>query len=313
MPTKVPLLTLIQASLLLVLPVPVAGAAGSDGLIKLTASAGSGPAGRIEVHGAAGRYDRVAGRTLAISEKLQAEVSGDNPGAKIIASELTLKPAGTAKDAPIADVMSGIAPARRLEADKIFDVAFDPLGTLAQNAISLCNGLSPGARAAPGAHTLSMTVPLVWRVTAGRFNFKWVGYDRVAPSEDMTGNRDFYGERVTEDLETSVLVNVSCAPLAADAAIATAPSRTVAPPVAASKPVNAAPKAEHAATVPEAKPVVTRVSTAASESVAAAPSCKGGFVRQTGGADYMCLCPGNTHRVESGANAFACQKFAGRH
>jgi hypothetical protein len=44
------------------------------------------------------------------------------------------------------------------------------------------------------------------------------------------------------------------------------------------------------------------------------PQCDGGMVRQIGSGDsgYLCLCPGNTRRVETGANAFACEHGSSR-
>jgi hypothetical protein len=145
-----------------------------------------------------------------------------------------------------------------------------------------------------------MGIAVRWQVTTGRFTFKWTDYDRVAPSQEILRNPDFYAGQVTQDKEALVDTAVRCEPLEQEIATSVArpaPERhaalAAAPAVPA--PISALPAPEHkTAVLPED----------------GKPSCDGGMVRQiaTGAQSYICLCPGNTARISTGGNGFACEK-----
>lgn len=300
-------------AIVLVGPATAASAAGSAQVqmsIGRIAANGSDQPGEISVEGAAGRYNRVETVSLPLPFALAAELSGDAGNLKLVGSDLFLRAEGTGKDAHGVAALPGSVPAKSIGVRQGFTFNLQPQGPLAQNAIALCNGVPAAERS--GVRKLAMGVAVVWRVTTGRFNFKWTNYDHVAPSADIQNNRDFYGDQETAETEAVVDVPVLCQPLAG-AAVAVASKSTAAPVKSASL----VPAASDAAPAPQAahdKPIVATPVTTASIADRIAdkgqPQCDGGMVRQVGAGDsgYLCLCPGNTKRVETGDNAFACER-----
>jgi hypothetical protein len=265
---------------------------------------GAGQPGEITVEGAAGRYDRVETVSLPLSFALSAGLGVDFGSFKIVGSELFLKAEGTGKDAHGVAALPGGVPNQSISLRQEFTLGLSPNGPLAQNAIALCNGLAASERTA--VRKLEMSVAVVWRVTTGRFNFKWTNYDHVAPSDDIQNNPDFYADQASIDAEAIAGVPVLCQPLPG-AAVATIPS--VAPVKQASlKPV--ASETTPASQPGLDKPIVITPVTTASVAYKGRPQCDGGMVRQIGSGDsgFLCLCPGNTKRVETGDNAFACER-----
>lgn len=277
--------------------------------------AGSAADAAIIVSGRAGRFDRVSAATLHIPLKLEATLGEGGSGRKIVGSDLILKQSGTASGAAATDAREGVVPRAQLALQKTFDFNVEPLGPVAQNAIALCNGNGDAA-------SINMSLAVVWRVTTGRFNFKWVNYDQVAPSDEIVSNPEFYADRETREIDIAATVPVRCegesAPAAAASAAKPAVERTAA--------VHAATPTKKAVDV-SVQPVsnVTPVSLKATEidDIPAKPVfaeasqsrtvCDGGMVRSSGTvATEVCLCPGNTRLVETGANAFACERKVGR-
>lgn len=262
--------------------------------------AGSAQTAAIAVSGRAGRFDRVAAMTLQIPLTLDANLTESGHGRRIVGSELFLKQSGATVGAPATDAREGSVPRTQLALKRTFGFDIDPLGPLAQNAIALCNG-SSGSSAAT---KLSMSVPVLWRVTTGRFNFKWVNYDQVGPSDEIVSNPELYADRETHETDIAVSVPVHCD---GETTVAAAPAKksTAVPtePVSNAMPVSL--KASDGEEI-SARPVTVEASQ--SRTV-----CEGGMVRQTGtAATDVCLCPGNTRRVETGANAFSCERKVGR-
>ena len=255
---------------------------------------------KIIVQGSAGRYDRIAASGFSLVLRLNGDVGADAAGDKIIASEVFLKTAGANRQALSVNTGKDQIPSRTVAIDQTFDFDVEPQGPVAQNAIAMCNGLSSSERGTGKAVTLSMALPIVWRATTGRFNFKWTNYDRVAPSQDVYNNRDFYADQKTVDAETTVDATIACQPLADAKVAAVAPAQV---------------KSELAPRTTQQQTVATPVSLT-SEPLAETgkPQCDGGMIREisSGQSNYLCLCPGNTERVETGANAFACEKKTNR-
>ena len=269
----------------------------------------------IVVSGRAGRFDRVSAVTLQIPLKLDATLGEGGSGRKIVGSDLFLKQSGAASGAPATDARDRVVPHAQLALQKTFDFNIDPLGPVVQNAIALCNGNGAAA-------TVSMSLPIVWRVTTGRFNFKWVNYDRVGPSDDIVSNPEFYADRETHEIDIAATVPVRCdgnaAPVASASAGKPTLERTAAVQAAlpAKKTVdvsvqpvsNATPVSLKATEIDDIPAKAVTVEAAQSRTV-----CDGGMLRQNGmAATGVCLCPGNTRRVETGTNAFACERKVGR-
>lgn len=277
--------------------------------------AGTANAAPIIVSGRAGRFDRVAAATLHIPLKLDATLGEGGSGRKILGSELFLKQSGVTAGAPATDARDGTVPRAQLALERAFAFAVDPVGPVAQNAIALCNSQGAAAR-------VSMSLPVLWRVTTGRFNFKWVNYDQVGPSDEIVSNPEFYADRETHEIDIAASVPVRCdgdaAPVASASAVTPTLERTAA--VHAVTPTkkavdvsvqpvsNATPVSLTSTEIDElpAKPVTVEASQ--SRTV-----CDGGMVRSNGaGASGVCLCPGNTRRVETSTNAYACERKVGR-
>ena len=296
------------------LPLQAAEPVRMDGSFNEAGTANTAP---IIVSGRAGRFDRVAAARLHIPLKLDASLSEGGSGRKILGSELFLKQSGAASTAAT-DARDGTMPRAQFALNKTFAFAVDPVGPLAQDAIALCNSQGAAAR-------VSMSLPIVWRVTTGRFNFKWVNYDQVGPSDEIVSNPEFYADRETQEIAIAATVPVNCE---VEGKIAAAQPVHVKPaPVAAAAPaVQTAVPAKKAVEVSpqqvsNLQPVA--LEEPASELIAAKTLsvatqetrmvCEGGMVRSSGAAaSEICLCPGNTRRIETGGNAYACKRKAGR-
>ena len=286
-----------------------AGSVRMEGLFDEAAPAAVAP---IVVSGRAGRFDRASAATLRIPLQLDAGLGEGGSGRKIIGSELFLKQSGAVAGAPATDARDGTVPRSQLTLERTFSFEVDPLGPLAQNAIALCNGNST-------ASTARMSLPIVWRVTTGHFNFKWVNYDHVGPSDEIVSNPEFYADREMHEIDIAASVLVRCDGEAAVAATSAVPVKTATAALAAvpaKMAVEVSPQP-----VSNAMPVALKSTDA--EEIAAKPLsvatsqarmvCDGGMVRQNGSAATdVCLCPGNTRRIETGSNAFACERKVGR-
>ena len=284
---------------------------------------GAANAAPIIVSGRAGRFDRVTAATLHIPLKLEATLGEGGSGRKILGSELFLKQSGAAGTAAT-DAREGTVPRAQLAHDKAFAFIVDPVGPLAQDAIALCNSQGVGNSQGAAARA-TMSLPVLWRVTTGRFNFKWVNYDQVGPSDEIVSNPEFYADRETQEIAIAASVPVSCE---TDGKIAAAPVAHSKPaPLPAATP--AVQKAVPAKKAVEVSPQqVSQLQPVALEEpdageIAAKPLsvatpetrlvCEGGMVRSSGAAaNDVCLCPGNTRRVETGAHAYSCERKVGR-
>ena len=285
----------------------------------------------ISVEGNGSRYDRVSSANLSLSLHLAGSLTAGAANHRILGSEVVLK--GEADAAKI-DVLKGYAPASTVDLNQTFDFSVAVKGAVAQNAISRCNGVPAAERGSGKSVSLTLSVPLVWRVTTGRFNFKWTNYDRVAPSQEIYNNRDFYADQESTEAEASADVTVNCQPIAVASAVVdkAAPAKPVAAAPAATAPAAVVAKTSDSNVV-DAKPAVTETKLTSNEAKPAPqpdpaksstpapmttasltsngkPQCDGGMLRQlnSGEENYLCLCPGNTVRVETGDNAYACEK-----
>lgn len=267
--------------------------------LSISEAQGGTSSANIVVQGSAGHYDRVASSELRLPLTLQAELLGAGEGFKIVKSQIALKAEGANESSQGVDALGGAIPVTSISATDSYVIGFAPQGGVAQNAIAVCNALPAADRSAKSAVTRTMAVAANWRVTTGRFSFKWTNYDRVAPSQEIINNPDFYSDQVTEDAEVLVDAIVHCEPLG-NAAIAAQP----APPA----------KVRQASLTPDVpvaiKPAAEKPLQTARHDDNGKPQCDGGMVRQlsTGSQDYLCLCPGNTVRTAIGENAFACER-----
>lgn len=288
-----------------------------------------GEAGGVLAVTAMNGQARIADETLSLNLALSGGVTPDAAGYRVIASELYLKQAGRAAGATLVPLDG--TPARTVAHSGSFAFAVDPLGPLGQDAVALCAGA--GGRALPDgtAARFTMTVPVVWRVTTGRFNFRAFASDGVTPTEAVLANADYYAEQVAEEAETAAAVEVRCEPRAL-AAIAGAKAKPETTKPTAAKTTDASAAAKSASVTTETAPAVPAAqklvadATPAPASVAAAPVttaepampvCQGGMVRETAGglvgeSAYVCLCPGHTVRKETSPGAFACARRLAR-
>ncbi|MBK9079298.1 MAG: hypothetical protein IPL91_09310 [Hyphomicrobium sp.] len=269
-----------------------------------TMPVGGGATPAIVVHGANGRYDRVATTSVALPLTLSADLVALGSSYKILKSNVVLKSEGAAASSSI-DMLADQGPVQALSRAQVFTFELNPQGPVAQNAVSVCNGLDADERASGSAAVVSMDVAVRWQVTTGRFTFKWTNYDRVALTQEIVSNPDFYADQVTQDAEALIATTVRCEPLAQEIA-----TPVVTPKVerhaalAAVAPANTTPTATPAAIVHQA----------AARADDDKPTCDGGMLRQisTGAQRYLCLCPGNTTRISTGDNGFMCEKRRGR-
>lgn len=273
----------------------------------------------LRVTGSSGRFDRVESSKAEVALKLTASASGAPANRKIVASKVYLKHSGISS--VLSDAGDGNPPTQSFSLDRTIAIDIDPSGPVAQNAIALCNGNGNSGK------SLVMSSPVVWRLTSGRFNFKWMNYDKVAPSPEIIANPDFYADQESQELEIAAEIGVTCDGDAAVAAVqvpksepvkkaakrpAIEPAKLVTVDPASQENVEP-PKAVASKSVAEEQPKIAPQKSVSLEP-AEAPICNGGMVRKTGSGEtsFACLCPGNTERVETGTNAFACEKRNGR-
>ncbi len=290
--------------------------AAANGKVALAFSVGTATDGtaaaKIYVSGTGGRYDRIGTQPLLLSLRLSADTAADSAGHKIVGSEVFLKQAGSGDGVGLVKAFDGSVPVPSLDLNGDFDFPLEANGTIAQNAIALCNGRPTADQAGTAARTLSM--PVVWRVTTGRFTFNWRNYDRVAPTEEIQNNPDFYANRETAEAEATAEVAVVCEPLGSAVAHKPAPAKAAAvEPKLEAAPAQrlvAEPVVTKAAEPQAAAAVVSPAVKTVSLDKAVKPVCDGGMVRETGSnlEKFLCLCPGNTQRVLTGANAFRCAR-----
>lgn len=274
--------------------------ARTDRLKLAIAQSDSANPSELVVEGTAGRYDRLTATRLTLPLTLTADFAADVTGFKILKSELLLKADGSGPDALRVDTLANALPVKAIAAAQSHTLTVAAQGPVAQMAMAACNGAAVPDRAG-GARTATLNVAVLWRVTTGRSNFKWTNYDRVAPSDDILNNRDFYSDQETADGETTVTATIVCQPMASAAVAANAPVKPVKTVALTSSPIESRGPAK-----PEAVAPLTTAALATSDK----PQCDGGMVRQVANADanFVCLCPGNTERVAKGENAFACEK-----
>lgn len=251
----------------------------------------------LTVAGRDGKYDRIETSSVRAALDLSAEPA-DAGSFRIVRSRLALTTDAAATEPDAVDTLSDAVPSASQSARSVYNLPVSLNGPVAQRAIALCNAV-PVAERNTSTVRRAMSVMVAWRVTTGRFAFKWTNYDRVAPSDDILRNPDFYADQLTQSADVRVDVDVACAPISA-AAIASKP--------AAESPVRrvaltSTPIAQPVAPTPVQEQKV-------SQADAGKPRCDGGMVRQisTAADSFLCLCPGNTSRVETGDNAFACAR-----
>lgn len=256
----------------------------------------------ITVAGRDGKYDRVETFNFRAALTLSAQTA--NAGAyKIVRSRLFLKTDGTATTSEGVDTLDGALPSAVMMADRSYEMPIALNGPVAQNAIALCNSIPAAERSGSADLRRAMSVAVAWRVTSGRFAFKWTNYDRVAPSDEILRNADFYADQETQEAETLIDADVACAPLLG-AAIAGTPT--------AENPVRRVALTSTPVAQASARDVASMQRL--SQGNGGAPVCEGGMVRQisTASENSLCLCPGNTTRIEKGDNAFSCERRARR-
>lgn len=284
-----------------------AGAAQAEERLKMDI-AGSGVAPSkglaLEVTGTGGRFDRAELRSAVLPLSLKAEVTDGDARTKIVSSRIYLKSEGADAGVDLATALEA-GPSRRFDAQDIRQEALSANGPVAQDAIAACNRLPADTRSKDGGETVSMSVPVVWQVTTGRFNFNWRNYDRVGPSDEIVKNLDFYRDRADSQRETTVTAEVVCrldgAKVAAKSEAKT-PEKVAVTPKAEPQPKSKRKVALDPEPIAEAEPVKT-----AAVGEAMKPRCDGGMVRQSSSSgDYLCLCPGNTTRIAKGEDGFAC-------
>ena len=285
-----------------VLTIGAMTAAGAAERMTLTMSPSEATAVTpFDITGEGGHYNRVEAANFDIGLSLNAEIMASETNVKIIRSELFLKSDGvpTAEGTTLA--FEGTTPVRALAMNKSFKLKFQEQGPFAQSAIAACNAVSAKERAHKTPTSVTINVPVLWRVTTGKFNFKWTDYDHVAPSDAIVNNPDFYAERETQEAEVLVTATAACAPLGSIPAIASKQA-----------PIKAAWKSEAKSamvTVPLVQPAA--VKTAALQQPAKT-TCTGGMLREIANEASMCLCPGNTRRIEQRPDAFSCVRKSGR-
>lgn len=273
------------------------------------------------------------GSRLQFGLAMQARLDDGEPNIKIVGSDVGLKDGGKTGEAAANDRPS-VSITSELSGKYDFAYAIDAQGILAQNAAAACSAAFNAGAGEGSERTAQLTATAVWRVTTGRFNFPWTQYDRVAVNEDMRANPDFYGERETVFRDIAVPVTLTCRNDAAPkVALKAAPepvkASTVkaapAPKAESTKAENGQPEntkpggSEAESSKPEGAKILP-ASLASGDVTADAvpqpqrPQCSGGMIRETSleAGGYICLCPGNTQRVSTAANAFACQKLARR-
>jgi len=282
----------------------------ADDRLPLEARLSDAPA--LAVAASHGPFDTLAQSYLDVALALRAGPAIEG-GTKILASELRLK--GEPQTRLIANDAVPITPS--LSLTRSFRFPLNSQGTVAQSTYALCAGPAKSS----GRGTLNTAV--IWRVSTGRFNYRYVQANLAADAASaaaLLANPDFYGDVETQEIEIPVSIDVTCK----GAAIASpdAPGKTPPfQPSQASEP-RAAAEAKPALGSSPPKHRITYANDAAaradeqvsdpvrlsSANHAELPRCEGGMLRASGPADYLCLCPGNTRRVATGPQAFACEK-----
>lgn len=249
----------------------------------------------IVVTGRDGKYDRIETSSLRASLDLSAQPTEASSAYKIVRSRLIVKADGMAANEGV-DTLSRALPSPSFEANAAYDLPIAANRSTAQHAIALCNAVPSVDRSRSAPVRRAMPVAVAWHVTTGSFSFKWTNYDRVAPSDDILRNPDFYADQVTQSAETLIDADVVCQPLQA--------------PAVAAKPAAGNPVRHVALTPVEEPKTPVAVEQKVSQADTGKPRCDGGMVRQvsTAADNYLCLCPGNTVRIDLGANAFACER-----
>ncbi len=247
---------------------------------------------------------------LAIGLQLNAQTDPGR-GLRLVTSQLYLKQAG--RDAGLTVLPEAATGARTLDHHSRLAFAIDPLGPLARDAIALC----AGAVGTQAAMRFDMSVPVVWRVTAGRLDFAALALSGLSASEDVLSSPALYTDAETAERESVARVEVRCEdrPAVRTEARETAKSRK------AGRLADAAEnevRADKAAFSPSSGQETTGTSGEAAEAPATLARdtmvCDGGMVRQTAGArtGQMCLCPGNTVLRQTGPDAFQCARRLAR-
>lgn len=278
----------------------MAGNTAANRLTLTLAKSATPDAARSElmVAGRDGKYDRIEPTAVRATVDLSAQ-STDAGAFKIVGSRLSLTTGNSTSEPDGIDTMSKAVPSASYAARSVHNLPVPLDGSVALSAIALCNALPAAERTTGAAVRRTMPVTIDWRVTTGTFAFKWTNYDRVAPSDDILRNPDFYADQETQSAETTIDVDVVCAPL---------PSSAIAAKPAAENPVRRVALTSAPIAQPEAQKPIQEHDV--SQADFGKPRCDGGMVRQisTAADGYLCLCPGNTVRVDTGDNAFACER-----
>lgn len=320
--------TIVTLAAALTVPFSAAEAGDQRMALRLSAADAGGVLSVTAVNGDV----RTKNDPLSLSLALDGRVADDASGYRVIASELYLKQSGRA--AGVTKVALDGTPQRALTQSGTFAFDIDSSGPLAKDAAALC--ASAGGRALPAgtAARFTMTVPVVWRVTTGRFNFRSFASRGVTPAEEVLANPDYYAEQAVEETEAAAIVDVTCDAIAMAAGPDLKPKAAPAAATATAKPdkAKAAQVAKGAGAsaaaktnTPEVQRLVAEVASVdeagASKPVtleaAAEPVCDGGMVRETGSgvegaSGFVCLCPGHTVRRETSPGAFACTRRLAR-
>jgi len=247
---------------------------------------------------------------LAIGLRLNAQTDPER-GLRLVTSQLYLKQAG--QGAGLTVLPEAATGARVLDHHARLAFPVDPLGPLARDAIALC----AGAARPQAALRLDMSVPVVWRVTAGRLDFAALALSGLTASEDVLSSPALYTDAETAERESVARVEVRCEESPA--------ARTVARESGKSgkagrwaEGTQSGVRADKAAFSPSSGQETAEVNDETAEAPAtlaqAKMVCDGGMVRQTSGAQtgQACLCPGNTVRRQTGPDAFQCARRLAR-
>ena len=248
---------------------------------------------------------------LAIGLRLNAQTDPER-GLRLVTSQLYLKQAGQGAGSTVLPEAATGAWALDHRARLAF--AVDPLGPLARDAIALCAGDTVRPQA---ALRLDMSVPVVWRVTAGRLDFAALALSGLSASEDVLSSPALYTDAETAERESTARVEVRCEdrPAASTAARESRKSGTAG---RWAEGAQSEVRADKAAFSPSSGQETAEASGDAAEAPAtlaqAKMVCDGGMVRQTSGAQtgQVCLCPGNTVRRQTGPDAFQCARRLAR-
>lgn len=253
--------------------------------------------------------DLTDARQFRVKLSLSAALANQTEKRKIVSSSLVVQTkAGSAEAATVA-AFDGNAPVEKLAFDKEIALPLDAKGPVARAAMDACRSRplqKPGVQS-----PVSLDVAVVWRVTTGKFQFRWTDYDLVAPSNELELDRNFYGERRTVEREIPAKVLVVCGKLPTQA-VANASKQTAKlpeKPVLAMAPKPAGPAGKLSGAAPKAD-LETKVASAADSK----PVCNGGMVRQLDASPgaHVCICPGNTVRTENGIADFTCVRKLSR-